>query len=138
MLIEKSAGLADIRDSSLFPHSDPENAPLYETKTFELCLNGFLSIVSVASKSLKNGRFNCVLFIRVFSAQGYYGLIRGRTLSRHVIELNQVRIGENLLVNYKAGSVSPRTNNVASRDRFKPIRIGENLVVNYNLQKAIT
>ena len=28
--------------------------------------------------------------------------------------------------------VSPRTNTIASRDRFKPIRIGENLVVNYN------
>ena len=30
-----------------------------------------------------------------------------------------------------AGSVSPRTNTIASRDQFKPIRIGENLVVNY-------
>ena len=31
-----------------------------------------------------------------------------------------------------ADSVSPRMNNIASRDRFKPIRIGENLPVNYN------
>ena len=42
-----------------------------------------------------------------------------------------MRIGENLVVNYKADSVSPRMNTIASRDQFKPIRIGENLVVNY-------
>ena len=31
----------------------------------------------------------------------------------------------------RADSGSPRMNNIASRDQFKPIRIGENLVVNY-------
>ena len=46
-----------------------------------------------------------LLSIRVFSADGHYGLI----------------------------SVSPRMNTIASRDQFKPVRIGENLVVNYNL-----
>ena len=39
---------------------------------------------------------------------------------------------ENLVVNFKADSVSPRMNTIASPDQFKPIRIGEHLVVNYN------
>ena len=47
-----------------------------------------------------------VLSIRVFSADGHYGLIVD-------------------------DSVSPRINTIASGDQFKPMRIGENLVVNY-------
>ena len=39
---------------------------------------------------------------------------------------------ENLVVNFKADSVSPRMNTIASPDQFKPMRIEEDLEVNYN------
>ena len=52
-------------------------------------------------------------------------------------QFKPIRIGENLVVNYKrADSVSPRMNTIASRDQFKPIRIGENFVVNYNTEQT--
>ena len=46
-------------------------------------------------------------------------------------QFKQIRIRENLVVNYKGDSGPPRMNTIVSRDQFKPIRIGENLVVNY-------
>jgi len=39
-------------------------------------------------------------------------------------QFKPIRIGENLGVTIRVDSVSPRTNTIASRDRFKPMRIG--------------
>jgi len=41
--------------------------------------------------------------------------------------IKAIGIGENLVVCYK-GSVSPRTNTIASHDQFRSTGIGENLV----------
>ena len=45
-------------------------------------------------------------------------------------QFKPIRIGENLVVNYKADSGPPRMNTIASQDQLKSIRVVENLVVN--------
>ena len=73
-----------------------DKIPLMQFKLF------FVFLLQI--RCLQENVHGRLLSILVFSSDGHYGMIeslRGGTLSRRVINLKPIRIGENLVVNCK-------------------------------------